>query len=115
MVSALRASAMREREVVRSQASYIPRWKLQSGQGGEPPQRDQQLPGERDDEYRAHAPVDLPDPTPEPRGEAAAGLVAEPEPGEIDHRRPQSAVAGFRDALLPVDAAAGEEVPTRPA
>jgi hypothetical protein len=45
---------------------------------------------------------------PEPHGEAAAGLVAEPEPGEFDRRRAQAAVPGLRDPLLAVDAAAGE-------
>ena len=67
--------------------------------GGEPPQRDEHL---------AHAPAGLPEPMPEPRGDAAARLVAEPKPGALDHSRSQTAVASLRNALLPVDAAARE-------
>ncbi len=76
--------------------------------GGEPPQRDEQLPGERDDEHLAHAPARLPEPLPEPCGEAATGLVAEPEPGKLDHRCSQPTITGLRDILFPLNAAAGE-------
>ncbi len=45
--------------------------------GGEPPQHDEQLPGERDHEYLAHAPARLPEPLPEPFSKSAARLIPE--------------------------------------
>ena len=37
------------------------------------------------------------------RVSAESRLMAQPKPGELDHRCPQSRVAGLRDALLAID------------
>jgi len=42
----------------------------------------------------------------EPESERRVGLVAQPQPGELDHRRSQTRISGFRYALLTIDIAA---------
>jgi hypothetical protein len=42
----------------------------------------------------------------EPAGERRTGLIAQPQPGQLDHRRSQPGVAGLRDALLVPDRSA---------
>jgi hypothetical protein len=83
--------------------------------GGEPPQGDEQFPGERDDEYLAHAPTGVPEPLPEPRGEAAAGLVAEPEQASstaaVRTRRFPARVMPCSRSMPPL----AKGVPTKPA
>jgi site-specific DNA recombinase len=66
------------------------------------PGRHQQLAGERHDRDPADPPTSLPDALPEPGAQGGARLMAEPEPGELDHGAAQAAVAGLRDALLAV-------------
>src|SRR5688500_4783184 len=70
------------------------------------PERNQELAGKRHDRDPADPPTPLPDACAEPDTQGGVRLMAEPEPGELDHGMAQAAVAGFRDALLAVGSAA---------
>ena len=52
------------------------------------------------------APGQCADALAKPLSQIAARLVAQPEPGELDHRRPGTRIAGSADATITVDAAA---------
>src|ERR687897_2015867 len=71
--------------------------------GHVPPERDQELPGERHDRDLLHAPAVAADPIAVPPGERRVRLVPEPEPRHLDDDRAQPRIAGLRHALLVVD------------
>jgi site-specific DNA recombinase len=64
------------------------------------PGREQELPSEGHDRDPADPPPSRPDPFPEPGAQGGVRLVAEPEPGELDHGVAQASVARLGDALL---------------
>ena len=64
------------------------------------PQRDHQLARHCHDGDAADAALEVADPLAEPAAQLAFGLMAQPQPGELDRERAGTAVAGFADALL---------------
>src|SRR5262245_59948477 len=64
------------------------------------PQRHHQLAGERHDADAPDAPLEAAHPLMEPARQLAAGLMPDPEPGELDRQSVNTPVAGFADALL---------------
>src|ERR687894_1609721 len=59
------------------------------------PECHQKLAGKRHDRDPADPPTPLPDAGAEPYAQGRVRLMAEPEPGELDHAMAQAAVAGL--------------------
>jgi hypothetical protein len=59
------------------------------------PERDQQLPGKRDDRDPPYSPSFLPDAGAEPARQLTVGLVPDPQPSELDHGCAQPSIARF--------------------
>ena len=72
-------------------------------------ERDQHLAGESDNGDALDAALDAAHAGQEPTGQVTAGLMAHPQPGQFDHGRPRPRVAGFADALIVSQIAAGEQ------
>src|SRR4051794_11771440 len=70
------------------------------------PEGDEKFPRQGHDGRPAVPTAAGTDPLAEPPAQGGLGLVTQPEPGELDHRRGQARVARLRDALLAPDAAA---------
>src|SRR6202045_2412049 len=64
------------------------------------PQRHHQLARQRHDGDASYATLDVADPLVEPAGQIAAGLMSDPQPGEVDGEFAGAMVAGFADALV---------------
>ena len=73
---------------------------------GVAPQGDQELSGESHDRDPPDPPATLPDTLAEPGAQGRVGLIAQPQPSELDHGVPQAWVAGLGDALFSVGRAA---------
>src|SRR3954467_1672268 len=74
--------------------------------GRVPPQGDQELARQGDDDRLAHSPTKALDPLVEPQAERRGRLVLQPYPGQLDLCVPQPGVARFGDTLLAIDRAA---------
>src|SRR5258708_14204925 len=64
------------------------------------PQRQHELARHRYDGDTSDASLDVAHPLAEPAAEFAVGLMAEPQPGDLDRHLASAAVAGFADALF---------------
>src|SRR3954453_8360073 len=100
------------RDPVRGITSWLRHSRLEGGPlrddalGRVAPEGHQELPGEGHDRDPADPPPSRPDPFPEPGAQGGVRLVAEPEPGELDHGVAQASVARLGDALLALGPAA---------
>jgi hypothetical protein len=65
-------------------------------------QGNQQLAGRRHDHRLPEAPAAAPDALLEPQAQGRSALMAQPQPGELDHGGAQARIAGFRHALLTI-------------
>ena len=75
--------------------------------GGEPPQGDQQFPGDRDDSPFARPPMMGRTIRMKPLGDRAVGLKSNPAPRHRDQRLADPRVAGLADSLVMGNGAAG--------
>src|SRR5438132_3646362 len=78
------------------------------------PQRNHELARERHDGDPARPTLEVAHPLMEPAGQFAAGLVSDPQPGELDGELAGAAVAGFADALIRRGGATVVGRPTQP-
>src|SRR3954452_21450288 len=74
--------------------------------GGIPPQSNEELARQGDNDRLAHPPANAPDPLVEPQAEYRARPGVPPEPGQLDHWCSQPGVARLGYTLLVIDRAA---------
>ena len=70
------------------------------------PQRDEQLAGKRHDHWFTQATAVALHAVVEPACQRGVGLIAQPEPCQLDHGRSKADIAGFGDTLLVPDGTA---------
>src|SRR5271157_2769661 len=70
------------------------------------PQGDEEFAGQRHDGDAADSSLAGADPRLKPAAQRRSRLVAQPEPGKLNHGVPQATIARLGDALIPFDAAA---------
>src|SRR5213078_1387639 len=72
------------------------------------PQSHQELACHGHDGDATRPALEVTDAFPEPDAQGAAGLIAQPRPGELDHHAARRGIAGLADALVAIDRAAAK-------